>query len=324
MKKPESYFVHQQALCECSNIGRETRIWAFAHILPGAKIGKNCNICDHVFIENDVVVGDNVTVKSGVQLWDGIRIEANVFIGPNATFTNDLFPKSKEYPEKFMQTVVQEGASIGANSTILPGITVGYRAMVGAGAVVTKDVPPHAVVIGNPAHIINYQDSSDRAQDDNDWAEISSSAKYAQVNKTPKQIGVGDVSLWPLPAYDDLRGSLMVAEFDQDLPFEPKRSFFVHNVPGYNVRGEHAHHQCKQFLVAVHGELSIVVDDGKQRKEVRLDSPSVGLYLPPGIWGIQYKFSSNAVLAVFASHPYRADDYIRDYSKFLRIKGKIT
>src|SRR3954463_7652585 len=118
-------FVHPHALCESTTIGENTRIWAFAHVLPGARIGKECNICDHVFIENDVVVGDRVTIKCGVQLWDGLRVADDVFIGPNVSFTNDRFPRSKKYPESFPRTLVRTGASIGANATILPGVSIG-------------------------------------------------------------------------------------------------------------------------------------------------------------------------------------------------------
>jgi acetyltransferase-like isoleucine patch superfamily enzyme len=151
------YFSHPHALVEPgAAIGERTRIWAFAHVLGGARIGADCNICDHVFIENDVIIGDRVTVKCGVQLWDGLRVANDAFIGPNATFTNDLFPRSKEYPERFPETHVQTGASIGANATILAGVTIGEKAMVGAGAVVTTDVPPYAVVVGNPARVIRF------------------------------------------------------------------------------------------------------------------------------------------------------------------------
>lgn len=148
-----NYFLHEKAICESASIGDGTRVWAYAHILPGAVIGADCNICDHVFIENDVMVGNRVTVKCGVQLWDGVTLEDDVFIGPNATFTNDPFPRSKQYPAQFARILVQHGASIGANATLLPGITVGAGAMVGAGAVVTRDVPAYAVVVGNPARI---------------------------------------------------------------------------------------------------------------------------------------------------------------------------
>lgn len=155
--------IHSHALVEeGAVVGARTRVWAFVHILPGARIGVECNICDHVFIENDVVVGDRVTIKSGVQLWDGLRLEDDVFVGPNATFTNDRFPRSKQWPEKFLQTRVGRGASIGANATILPGVVVGERAMVGAGAVVIEDVPPYTVVVGNPARPVRVleQDES--------------------------------------------------------------------------------------------------------------------------------------------------------------------
>jgi len=150
------HFQHPQALVESTKIGKDTRIWAFSHILPGAEIGEDCNICDHVFIENDVKIGNRVTVKCGVQLWDGVTIEDDVVVGPNVTFTNDLFPRSKNFPEKFEKTLVCKGASLGANSTILAGIVIGSNAMVGAGAVVTSDVPPGAIVVGNPAKVVRY------------------------------------------------------------------------------------------------------------------------------------------------------------------------
>lgn len=143
--------VHPLAdIADCT-IGPGTRVWQFVVILKGARIGADCNICAHVFIEGDVVVGDRVTVKSGVQLWDGLWVGNDVFIGPNATFTNDKHPRSKVYPDRFAETVIEDGASIGAGAVILPGIRIGARAVVGAGAVVTKDVAAGATVVGNPA-----------------------------------------------------------------------------------------------------------------------------------------------------------------------------
>ncbi|MBA1201256.1 N-acetyltransferase [Pseudomonas capeferrum] len=146
--------IHALSDVQTDAIGEQTRVWQFAVILKGARIGKNCNICAHTFIEGGVTVGDNVTLKCGVYLWDGMVIEDDVFIGPNATFTNDKAPRSKQYPEKYESTVLKTGCSIGANATLLPGITVGEYAMVGAGAVVTKDVPGYSVVVGNPAKVI--------------------------------------------------------------------------------------------------------------------------------------------------------------------------
>ena len=144
-------FIHPQALVESEEIGEGTRIWAFAHVMKGARIGKGCNIGDHSFIESGVTIGDDVTVKNGVSIWEGVEIGDRVFVGPNVAFTNDLRPRSKAYHAKPERTVVREGASIGANATILSGITIGQYAMIGAGAVVTKDVRDFELVTGNPA-----------------------------------------------------------------------------------------------------------------------------------------------------------------------------
>ncbi len=147
----KNYYIHPAALVETSQVGDNTRIWAFVHILKGARVGKNCNICDHCFIENDVIIGDNVTIKSGIYIWDGVTIEDNVFLGPNVVLTNDLRPRSKAYHGNFEKTLIKKYASIGANSTVLCGITIGEYAMAGIGSVITKDVPDYALVYGNPA-----------------------------------------------------------------------------------------------------------------------------------------------------------------------------
>lgn len=149
-------FIHHLADVQSKNIGQKTRIWQYAVILPNAQIGENCNICAHTLIENNVKIGNNTTIKSGVFIWDGVHIAENVFIGPNVSFTNDKHPRSKQYPEKFLSTIIEQGASIGANATLLPNIKIGKNAMVGAGAVVTKDVPDNAIVVGNPAYIKGY------------------------------------------------------------------------------------------------------------------------------------------------------------------------
>lgn len=147
--------IHLLADVQTKDIGEETNIWQFCVVLEQAKIGKNTNICASVFIENDVTIGSNVTIKNGVQIWDGTAIEDNVFIGPNVTFTNDKFPRSKQYA-KNLSTSIKQGASIGANSTLLPGITVAEYAFIGAGSVLTKDVGPQEIWQGNPAIFIGY------------------------------------------------------------------------------------------------------------------------------------------------------------------------
>lgn len=307
----DSYFVHSDGIVEPdAKIGSGTRVWAFAHILSGADIGSDCNICDHVFVENDVLVGNRVTIKCGVQLWDGVRLEDDVFIGPNVTFTNDVFPRSKKRPELFAETVVKHGASIGANATILPGVTIGQYAMVGAGSVVTRDVPPYAIVVGNPACIKGYVDTEHRE-----------TASVEEKLGATISFDVTGVRLVELPLIVDLRGSLSFGEYAKHLPFEPKRYFVIFDVPSIEVRGEHAHRRLHQFLICLKGSCSVVVDDGIHRNEVELDRPNVGLHIPPMVWGIQYKYSDDAILLVLASDVYEAEDYIRDYNEFLSLVG---
>lgn len=148
--------IHPISDVQSTEIGSGTRIWQFCVILPGAVIGDNCNVCASVLIENDVVIGNDVTIKSGVQLWDGVTVEDNVFIGPNVTFTNDMVPRSKVYPKSFAKTIIRKGASIGANSTIIAGIEIGEYAFIGAGSVVTKNIPANTVWYGNPAVMKGY------------------------------------------------------------------------------------------------------------------------------------------------------------------------
>jgi len=310
-----TFYQHPQALVESKRIGDNTKVWAFSHILTNAQVGKDCNICDHVFIENDVIVGDRVTLKCGVQLWDGIRIEDDVFIGPNATFTNDSFPRSKQHPEKFLETTIRKGASIGANATILPGLTIGRNAMIAAGAVVTGDVPPNAIVVGNPARIDGYVSSVNNKR-------VPVSTKHATTVGPQGALSVSGVTIYRLPFITDMRGSLTVAEYGQYLPFVPKRYFLVLDVLSKEVRGEHAHKKLHQFLVCVRGSCSIVVDDGVNREDILLDSPDLGLHISPMVWGIQYKYSPDAVLLVLASEIYDPEDYIRNYDDFLALIPK--
>jgi acetyltransferase-like isoleucine patch superfamily enzyme/dTDP-4-dehydrorhamnose 3,5-epimerase-like enzyme len=307
-------FQHAQAIVETPNVGEGTRIWAFAHVLPGAKIGRECNICDHTFIENDVVIGDRVTIKCGVQLWDGVLIEDDVFVGPNATFTNDPFPRSRQRPAQFSRTVIRKGASIGANATVLPGVTVGKHAMIGAGAVVTGDVPARAIVVGNPARIQGYVDV--RAEHPFQVGEVLSIDMRAA--------DVKGVVLHRLPLVQDMRGMLLSGKFQRDVPFLIKRYFLVFGVSSKHVRGEHAHKRLQQFLVCVHGRCNVVVDDGAHRQEFILDDPGIGLYIPPMIWAVQYQYTRDAVLLVLASDPYDAQDYIRDYDQFLALRKEYT
>lgn len=303
--------IHPLSDVQSNEIGDGTRVWQYCVIFPEAKIGKNCNICAQVLIENDVIIGDDVTIKSGVQLWDGTRIGNRVFIGPNATFTNDLFPRSKQYPDQFLKTEIKDGVSIGANSTILPGLTIGEGAMIGAGAVITKSIPPYAIVVGNPAVITGYVGAS-QAKPKN-----PSPVLPIDLTENYKSLGVGNCILYKLPLVSDIRGNLSVAEYEKQIPFIPKRCFWVFDVPSREVRGEHAHKKLHQYLICVRGSVSVVLDDGVNKAEAVLDKPNLGLHIPPMVWGIQYKYSTDAVLLVLASEAYAADDYLRDYAEFI-------
>jgi acetyltransferase-like isoleucine patch superfamily enzyme/dTDP-4-dehydrorhamnose 3,5-epimerase-like enzyme len=309
MTDPPEVFVHERALCETGSVGAGTRIWAFAHVLPGARIGRDCNICDGVFVEGDVLVGDRVTVKPGVQLWDGIEIEDDVFVGPNATFTNDPFPRSRQWRSEHPRTVLRQGSSIGANATVLPGVEVGTGAMVGAGAVVTDSVPPHAIVMGNPARIVAYTSDSEIAR-----------AEVVRVEPEPgrTEIGVDGVAVHRFAEHADIRGLLTAGSFATDrIGFVPRRWFLVYDVPGRDVRGEHAHRTCHQFMVCVSGTVSVMVDDGEHRRQVELTERTIGIHVPPMVWATQYRYEPDSVLLVFASDEYDPDDYIRDYSEFI-------
>ena len=304
--------IHPLSDVQATSIGAGTRVWQYVVVLPGAQIGQDCNICSHCLIENDVVIGDRVTVKSGVQLWDGLCIGNDVFVGPNASFANDRFPRSQQKPEKFLVTTIHDGASIGAGAVILPGVVVGSKAMVAAGAVVTRSVPPNAVVVGNPAKIVGYVNAA--------------RGDVFGVVPTKHEVGatatrVSGVNQHRMARVLDIRGSLTVGEFDRNIPFTAKRYFMVFGVPSMETRGEHAHRECHQFLICVCGSCSVVADDGTNRQEFLLDQPDVGIHLPPMVWGIQYKYSADAVLLVFASHFYDGEDYIRDYSEFRQLAG---
>jgi acetyltransferase-like isoleucine patch superfamily enzyme/dTDP-4-dehydrorhamnose 3,5-epimerase-like enzyme len=298
--------VHKLADVASDTIGDGTRIWQYVVVLPGARIGANCSICSQVFIENDVVIGDRVTIKCGVQLWDGMRVG------------NDLFPRSKKFPDKYLETTLEDGASIGAGAVILPGLTIGQEALVGAGATVIRSVPPRAIVVGNPARIIGYTDTEKQS--------ASTLAHTTQAGQ-PGSSGVlqsivSGVTLHKFPFISDMRGNLSVGEFEQTMPFIPKRYFLVFDVPSAETRGEHAHYRCKQFLICVRGRCSVVADDGRNREEFMLNKPDIGLYLPPMTWGIQYMYSADAMLLVFASEHYDKSDYIRDYAEFLGLVGE--
>lgn len=309
------FFVHSHAICETPHVGNRTRIWAFSHILKEAKIGEDCNICDGVFIENDVIIGDRVTVKSGVQLWDGLRVDDDVFIGPNATFTNDIFPRSRKWQKDHPITRIHSGASIGANATILPGVTIGNGAMIGAGTVVTKDVPANSIVYGNPGRIRGYIRDGKETPHKN---ERKDSVDFDLDRTLP-----GGANLIRLNNVSEVRGNLIAVEFDTDFPFLPERFFMIYDVPSKEVRGEHAHRTCEQVLVILSGTVVVTIDDGISHEEIHLSDPRIALYIPPMVWGFQSAFSAEAILGVFASQHFDSDDYVDSYDEFKTLLRKM-
>jgi len=306
-------FIHRQALCESDDIGENTRILAFAHVLAGARIGAGCEVGDGAFVDRDNSIGDRVKIGSGARLSSGVKLCDDVIVGTNATFSSEP-NQCGAYLDDGQRTVVNAGASIGANATILTGVEIGRGANVSAGAVVTRSVPPNAIVVGNPAYIVGYSET--RAADTSDQRILPSSPAAVD-------LGVRGVRLERFAEYSDLRGSLTAGDLPDDaVPFAPRRWFLVYDVPNQEVRGEHAHRVCHQFLVCVSGSMTVAVDDGTRRTEVTLDSPTLGLYVPPLVWASQFHYGPDSVLLVLASHPYDAGDYIRDYEIFLAAATK--
>jgi len=250
----------------------------------------------------DVLAGPGCQLRPGAYVAPGTTLGQQVWVGPNASFVD---------PEPGQAAAVAEdGVQIGAGAVIFPALTLGRACVVRPGAVVQRSVPPGAIVEGHPAAIVGYVNMTPALQGERRRAEDDRTSRVVAT-------GVRGVTVHNLPLVSDLRGDLTVGEFPRDVPFDPRRYFIVFGVPGREVRGEHAHWRCHQFLVCVKGHMSVVADDGAQRVEVALDAPNRGLYLPPLTWATQYKHSSDAVLLVFASDHYDSADYIRDYDRFL-------
>ncbi len=255
---------------------------------------------DQVFIYPGSQIDEGVVIDGFTQLWDGLVIRAGARIGSGVIFLKNNENKSSAY--------VSENVTVGAGCIIGHDVRVEQGAVLEPGSVVLQNVPAHAIVGGNPAKIMGYTQTPDA----NLEAKIITAPDADVVS-----VGVNNVTLHRFKLVKDYRGDLSVGEFAKEIPFDPKRYFLVFNVPSEKTRGEHAHYECHQFLICVKGSCSVVVDDGVQRREVLLDQPNLGVYLPPLTWGIQYKYSHDAVLLVFASHYYEAADYIRNYNDFL-------
>ena len=273
-----------------------------AWVDPSARVGEATAIGHHAVVEAQAVVGARCRIESGVHVGRATVLEDDVFVGAHTAF--GTAPGSTQRP-----VVVRQGVWIGANCSIAAtGIVIGAKAVVRPGSVVNRSVPPGAIVEGNPAVTIGYQNTA---------AGPVATGTAPRPTPTIVPTAVAGVTVHQFPVIPDLRGNLSVGEFDRQIPFKPLRYFLVFDVPSSELRGEHAHHACHQFLICLRGRCAVVADDGEHRVEVALDSPQRGLYLPPMTWGIQYKYTADAMVLVFASDHYDPADYIRDYGEFL-------
>jgi UDP-2-acetamido-3-amino-2,3-dideoxy-glucuronate N-acetyltransferase len=271
-------------------------------IVDTDNLAEGCVVQEYASLGPEVTLGQDVRVGAGARLLGLVRVDRAVTIGPNVVLGN--------VGDSARGISVGRSARIDANAIVHPGATIGRGAVVEAGSVVDDDVPAHAVVRGSPARIVGYVDSlPDPTEPDVlDPSDVD----------TATTTGVSGVVLYPVTTARDLRGSLAAIEF-AELPFVPQRIFTVYGVPSESVRGAHAHRTCAQLLFCMFGEVSCVADDGTNRQEFRLSGPEAGLYLPPMVWGMQYRYTSDAVLVVMAQFPYDPDDYIRDYEEFLEL-----
>lgn len=277
-----------------------------AVISPSSIVGPGCEIADAAVIGAGVELGSRVRVGAGCVLQGPCRIGDDSALGAGSI----LAP-----PPGVDTLVVEAGVQIGAGALVPCAVTIARGARIEPGTLIQRAVPPYAIVSGNPAQIVGYVETAGAV------APRAAEPHAAQRSGT-RPTSVAGVVLHRFPKILDLRGNLSVGEFERTLPFTPKRYFLVFGVPNAEIRGEHAHRTCKQFLICTHGSCSVVADDGVNREEMVLDDPSIGVYLPPLTWGIQYKYSTDAVLLVFASEYYDSAEYIRDYSEFIQLTGK--
>lgn len=254
------------------------------------------------------MIADTATIQPGAFIDAGVIVQDDVQVGANSVILGADPETGVAEP-----TCVKAGAVVGAHATIYPGITVGERAIIRPGAVVTRSVPPLAIVEGHPAIITGYRATPVEAS-----VAVTQASGPAPAQRVVRS-KVSGVALHHFPFITDIRGNLTVGEFEREVPFVPKRYFLVFDVPTAETRGEHAHRKLEEFVICLRGSCHVVVDDGKTREEFVLDSPSKGLYLPPRVWRILYRFTPEAVMLAFASHPYDPTDYIRDYNDFLSL-----
>jgi UDP-2-acetamido-3-amino-2,3-dideoxy-glucuronate N-acetyltransferase len=272
-------------------------------ISPQASVASDVKIGPFVVVDENAVLSAGVVVEGATRIWSGMQVEEGVRIGYQATFAISGEDKNRSV------TRLRRGCRIGANATVGENLVIGEEAVVEPGAVVKQDVPPFAIVAGNPAAVVGFVSTG---ENDNGKAVRESNLEVKITESRVK-----GVLFYQMPFIGDPRGNLTVGEFGSQLPFVPKRYFMTFEVPSAKVRGEHAHRQCAQFLLCVHGSCAVMVDDGEQREEFLLDRPTSGVLVPAMTWAVEYKHSADSALMVFASEHYDPADYIRSYEEFL-------
>lgn len=274
-------------------------------ISPQANIDRSALVGPECTVAAGAVLGAHVELKAGVAIGEG-AVLVNCTVGANCRIAPGCILQGNH--DNGARVVLEDGVVLMTGVVIAEPVVIASGARIQPGSVITRDVPPHAIVAGNPAQIVGYTLSTEDAGRGN--------AAPAAAGPSVTETGVLGVTLHRFPKILDLRGNLTVGEFGRTVPFEPKRYFMVFGVPNAEIRGEHAHRECKQFLICAQGHCSVLADDGHKREEFLLDDPSIGLYLPPLTWGVQYKYSPDAVLLVFASHYYDSAEYVRSYNEF--------
>lgn len=293
---------HPTAICESTSVGNDCRLDAHSFVGRDVSLGDGCVVHAGATVEgatrlgHRVIIGAGAHVSSDATLDDEVQLEAGACVGASD-------PDGSAGAQRPARLAA--GVFVGANAVVTTGVSIGRHALIDANTVVRNDVPPFAIVRGNPAAIDGYRSTM----------QVPPPMPVSATGATPHVDGVAWLNL---PLVEDMRGDLVIAQFNKNLPFVPRRTFIVHNVPSARIRGEHAHRECHQVLLCVTGSVHVLTDDGRNRQEFRLDTPSVGLHLAPYVWGTQYNFSPGAALLVFASHDYAADDYIRVYDEFLK------
>lgn len=295
-----SFVSHPTSVVEPgSQLGEGSELRAYSVVGAGVVTGRQCIIAEHAVLNGPVRLGENVTIEAGTIIAGDCQVGNDVRIGPHACI--------QAPPGQTIE--IRDGAVIGAQATIGAAVVIDAHTVVCPGAVITKNVPATAVVSGHPAKIVGYVAAASAAP-----VAIPEGDTAAVI-----ETRVRGVRLHNLPLVEDLRGNLSFGEALRHVPFEVKRYFLTFDVDTEEVRGEHAHRRLEQFLVCVHGRLHIMADDGTTRQEFVLDRPNLAVYLPPLVWGVQYRFSAGAVLMVLCSDYYEPGDYIREYSDFLAL-----